>query len=139
MFYLAAMQLPEADYLYVKDSQIPESGKGLYTAVAIFKDECIATFKGEILTQAQANLRAKQGLNAYFMSLPNGKILDAHNTEGFAKFANDATAFNGVAFKNNAKIVWVDNKKVALVATKNIAAGNEIFCHYGKRYWALHG
>ena len=73
------------------------------------------------------------------MSLPNGKILDAHHTEGFAKFANDAAAFNGVLFKNNAKIMWVDNRKVVLIATKNIKAGAEIFCHYGKRYWDLHG
>ena len=34
----------EEDYLYVKDSQIKESGKGLYTAINIFKDEVISVF-----------------------------------------------------------------------------------------------
>jgi uncharacterized protein len=45
------IESPESDYLYTKTSQIPDSGNGLFTAIPIYKDEIIAVFKGEILTQ----------------------------------------------------------------------------------------
>ena len=34
----------EEDYLYVQDSEIPNSGKGLFTAIKIYKNEMISLF-----------------------------------------------------------------------------------------------
>jgi len=44
----------ETDYLYVKKSQIPNAGNGLYTALPIYENEIISIFKGEILQDKEA-------------------------------------------------------------------------------------
>jgi SET domain-containing protein len=132
------IEAKEADYLYVKSSQLSNSGNGLFTAITIYKEEIIALFRGEVLSDTESKKRAKQGNNGYFMNLPNGRILDCRLTEGFAKYANDASGFSTSYFKNNAKITLDENKNVCLIALKKINSGEEIFCDYGKSYWKNH-
>lgn len=129
----------EADYLYTKPSQLPNAGNGLFTAIAIYKDETIAVFKGELLTDIQAEKRALEGNDKYFINLLNGSIMDSMNVACFAKYANDASGFANSNFKNNAKITLDDNDKVCIQATRNIKANEELFCSYGKSYWKKHG
>jgi len=129
----------EADYLYKKLSQLANSGYGLFTAIAIYKDESIAVFKGELLTDIQAEKRASEGNDNYFINLLNGSIMDSMNVTCFAKYANDASGFVNSNFKNNAKITLDDNDKVCIQATRNIKANEELFCSYGKNYWKKHG
>lgn len=127
----------ESDYLYVHPSQLLNAGSGLYTAIDIYKEERIAIFHGEKLTDAQAAERATFGADQYFMVLPDGVILDCNTIVGFAKYANDA-AVVPIAFKNNAKIAFDDENNVSLIALRRIKAGEEIFCGYGKAYWKKH-
>ena len=129
----------ESDYLYIQTSQLPNSGKGLFTAIEIYKEEIISIFKGEILSDVEAELRAKNNSNQYFMNLHNGSILDCRNTDCFAKYANDASGFSKSDFKNNAKITLDENNNVCLMAIRKIKSGEEIFCDYGKKYWKKHG
>lgn len=128
----------EADYLYIQESQIQNSGNGLFTAVKIYKDEIISVFKGEVLTDFEVKVREAKGEDKYFMILLNGSVLDCMHTDCFAKYANDASGFSKSAFKNNAKIALDDNDNVCLVATSTIKEGQEIFCSYGKKYWKKH-
>jgi uncharacterized protein len=130
--------ISESDYLYTNVSQIPNAGMGLYSALKLFKDEQIAVFEGEILSQKEANKRAKNKEDQYFINLLNGKILDSKHKDCFAKYANDATGFI-INFKNNAKIAIIEVGKVCLIATKTIQVNEEIFCSYGKAYWKNHG
>ncbi len=132
---LENIDAPETDYLFVKQSQIQNASNGLFTAINIFKDEIIAIYTGEILTNKEANLRAANGNNLYFMSMLNGKILDCMNSNCFAKYANDAGGFNSNKFKNNAKITINQKQQICLVAKQKIKAGEEVFCSYGKYYW----
>lgn len=129
----------ESDYLYVEESQLPNSGNGLFTAIEIFKEEIISVFYGEILTDEESEIRAKSRNDAYFMNLLNGKILDCKNTDCFAKYANDAGGFSKSEFKNNAKITLDENNNVCLIAIRKIKFGEEVFCDYGKKYWKKHG
>lgn len=129
---------PESDYLYTNTSQIPDAGLGLYTAIAIFKDEIIAIFKGEILTELEAATRANAGNNKYFINLLDGRIMDSMNVSCFAKYSNDAEGLSNSVYKNNAKITLDDNDNVCIAAIRNIAAMEELFCSYGKRYWKKH-
>ena len=129
------IQAKEEDYLYIQTSQLSNSGYGLFTAIDVYKDEIISIFKGEILSDAEADIRAKNNINQYFMNLLNGSILDCKNTDCFAKYANDAIGFSTSNFKNNAKITLDENGNICLVALKKIKSGEEIFCDYGKRYW----
>ena len=132
------IQAEEEDYLYIKTSQLLNSGNGLFTAIDIYKEEIISIFKGEILSDAESEIRAKNNTNQYFMNLLNGSILDCKNTDCFAKYANDANGFSKSEFKNNAKITLDENENVCLIAIQKIKSGEEIFCDYGKRYWNKH-
>ena len=132
------IQAEEDDYLYVKTSHILNSGNGLFTAIEIYKDEIISVFKGEVLSDVETEIRAKNHANQYFMILLNGSILDCRNTDCFAKYANDASGFSKSEFKNNAKITLDENENVCLIAIRKIKSGEEIFCDYGKRYWNKH-
>ena len=126
---------PESDYLYIEDSLIPNSGKGLFTAVPIYKHEIISVFTGEVLTNSQAFKKAQKGEDGYFINMPNGKILDSKNTHCFAKYANDANGFTTSQFKINSVITLDEDNNICIAATCNIKAGEEIFCSYGYRYW----
>ena len=131
------IEAKESNYLYTDISQLPNSGNGLLTAINIYKDEIIAVFKGEILTNLQAKLRAQKGNNKYFINMIDGTIMDSMKVKCFAKYANDANGFstNQTVFKNNAKIALDDYNNVCIIASRNINMGEEIFCSYGKRYW----
>ena len=129
---------PEANYLYINLSQIPNSGTGLFTAITIYKDEIIAVFKGRILTQREAKIKAEKGNDKYFINLLDGTIMDSMSVKCFAKYANDATGFSKSHFKNNAKISLDETGNVCLIATRKIKQEEEIFCSYGKKYWKKH-
>ncbi len=133
------IEVPESDYLYVTTSQLPNSGKGLFTAITIYKDEIISEFKGDVLSDEEAEIRIKNGTDNYFMNLLNGSILDCQNINCFAKYANDANGFYKSKFKNNAKITLDENQNVCLIAIRKLKSGEEIFCDYGKKYWKKHG
>jgi len=125
----------EHDYLYIRESQIPAAGNGLYTAIPIYKDEVISIFKGKILSDREAQCRASNGNDGYFINLPDGTIMDSMTVKCFAKYANDASGLVQTSYKNNSKIAFDKNGKVCIVATKRISVGAEIFCGYGKGYW----
>jgi len=135
-----AIEASEASYLYIETSQLPNSGKGLHTAIPIYKDEIIALFKGEILTDSMALLRANKNQDQYFIKMLDGRIMDSKKVKCFAKYANDAKGFSKShnAFKNNARISLDENENICLVATRKIKSGEEIFCSYGKQYWQKH-
>ena len=132
------IEAPESDYLYIKDSQITNAGKGLYTAIDIYPNEIISLFKGEILTDNEAQKRVSEGNDRYFINMLDGSILDSMNVDCFAKYANDAEAFSKLEFKNNSKITLDDDDNVCIVATKKIKSQQEIFCSYGVKYWKKH-
>jgi len=133
-----SIEAEESDYLYIGASQLPNSGNGLYTAIAIYKDEVISLFKGEVLTTRQSKLRFDKGQDKYFICLPNGSMMDSMRVSCFAKYANDAEGFSKSLFKNSAKISLDEDRQVCLIATRNIKVNEEIFCAYGKAYWKRH-
>ena len=132
------IEAPESDYLYIQDSQITNAGKGLFTAIDIYPNEIISLFKGEILTDNEAQKRVSEGNDRYFINMLDGSILDSINVDCFAKYPNDAEAFSKLEFKNNSKIALDDNDNVCIIATKKIKSEQEIFCSYGSKYWKKH-
>ena len=132
------IEAPESDYLYIQDSQITNAGKGLFTAIDIYPNEIISLFKGEILTDKDAQKRVSEGNDRYFINMLDGSILDSMHVDCFAKYANDAEAFSKLEFKNNSKITLDDDDNVCIVATKKIKSQQEIFCSYGVKYWKKH-
>lgn len=135
---LDALPGQEEDYLYVAPSGIEGAGMGLFTCIPVYADEAIAVFHGQRLDEEEASRRAALGLDRYFMELPEGGILDAGPVPGFAKYANDAEAFGCKSGRNNARIELNDLGQPCLRAIRDIEAGEEIHCGYGKRYWQKH-
>lgn len=129
------IEAKEPDYLYIKESQIPGSGNGLFTAIPVYKYEVIAIFKGKILSDKEAQCRATNGEDTYFINMPDGTILDSMKVKCFGKYANDATGPVKTEYKNNSKITLDEDGNVCVVANRNILVGEEIFCSYGSDYW----
>lgn len=99
----------------------------------------MSLFKGEILNLEEGDRRIALSEDQYFIILLNGQIMDSKHIDCFAKYANDAEGLGAVRFKNNTQITLDDEENVCLLATRNIEAGEEIFCSYGKAYWEKHG
>jgi uncharacterized protein len=129
------IDLKERDYLYVQTSQIPNSGKGLYTSLPIYTNEIISVFKGKILSDKDAASKAKNGSDRYFINMLDGSIMDSMSVKCFAKYANDAENFIKTGFSNNSTITLDDDNNICLVAIRDILEGEEIFCSYGSKYW----
>ena len=129
----------ESDYLIIDKSQLANAGQGLYTIIPIYKEEIIAYFKGEVLTERQIHRRLQKDEDKYFISMIDGRILDSMKKKCYAKYANDAKGYTNSNFNNNAQITFDEHHHICLIATRNIKAGEEIFCSYGKRYWRKHG
>ncbi len=134
-----SIEAKESDYLYIQESQLLNSGKGLFTSIDIYKDEVISLFKGPVLTDKQVANRVLNNKDAYFIKMLDGKIMDSMTTHCFAKYANDASGFANSNFKNNSKIVIDELGNVCIIASKFIKMNQEVFCSYGKAYWKKHG
>lgn len=126
----------EAEFLEVKQSQIPDSGRGLFLRSEKKKGEIVALFRGEILNYEVAELRAQRQEDGYFINMSNGTILDSMHVECFAKYANDAHGLGKTKFKSNAQIQLSGKPDIVyLIALRDIQAGEEIFTSYGRKYW----
>src|SRR5512133_3778137 len=130
----ARIDAREGDYLYILESRLPAAGKGLFTALPLYRDEVIAIFRGKILSEEAAAAAAAIGRDGCFVNLPDGTIMDSRPVFCFAKYANDAVGLGKSAWKNNARITLDEDGRVCLAASRKIAAGEEILCSYGKRY-----
>lgn len=125
--------------LVVKKSQLPKSGKGLYTKEDIKKGEFILEYKGEIITDKEATRRAAEDdCYGYMFFINKNLCIDAYHTpQHLARYANDAKGLARVEnLKNNAEYEIV-GKKCFIKATKSIKSGEEIFVSYGKEYWKV--
>jgi len=121
--------------LSIKKSKLPKSGNGLFTLEDIKKNSVISSYYGEKITINELARRVEIGKGRYAVGLNKRHVIDAMNSSCPAKYANDANGpIKKEKFKNNSKF-YNFKGSIALVATKNIAAGEEIFAAYGKEYW----
>jgi uncharacterized protein len=122
--------------LYLKKSQLPGAGKGLYTDAPIKKGEIIVEYLGEEVDWKTCEKRAQENKGGYVFFFNNKRCIDAFNTpEALARYANDARGLSKVKGLNNNSIYEIRKKRAYIVSTKNIPSGSEIFVDYGKEYW----
>ena len=77
--------------LYLGQSSIPGSGKGLFTAKEIPPKTRIAKYTGVVMTQAEND----DNPSGYAVAIPRGKVIDAASTQsGIARYANDCRGDN---------------------------------------------
>lgn len=127
--------------LAVKNSTIPNAGKGLFAIRTkkkgltetqlhkpVFrKNENIAKYTGDVVTEAELDARYGGDVNytAPYALLMNGVIIDAGCNRGIASIANHKPP-------SQANSEFTETGKIR--ATKNIYDGREIFVDYGPNY-----
>ncbi len=122
--------------LKVKTSQLPNSGKGLFTTTAIKKGTRIVEYLGEIIDWKEYEKRVERDEDGYLFFVNKKHCIDAWNTpEHLARYANDAAGLGRVkGLKNNA-VYETEGNRCWIVSTRDIKAGEEIFVSYTKEYW----
>ena len=119
--------------LYVADSKIPGAGKGLFTDEVIEKDSFICPYGGTLYTDEEYE-ELPDRLQQYGVELKQGWIVSAHYKKHskFGRYANNKPG------NNNAKLARdTTTRKVALVSTKKIEKGGEIYAAYGCEFSKL--
>jgi len=123
-------------YIFVKKSGLPNTGKGLFTKIAIKKGTRIVEYKGRL--QSWKEVKAEDGHNGYLMYIHRKAVINAlPAVKTLGRYANDAqglTRIKGV--RNNSEYIS-EGKKCFIEAIKNIEAGEEILVGYGREYWNL--
>lgn len=124
------------DYVYVDDSMYLQSlgikGKGLYANRMYKKGDVIMEYKGILLTNDQANEKAR--FTQYLFNVKkDGKIhhvIDGANNRyaSAAKYVNSVLDFRDKV--RNTEFKQYD-KKVYLVASKDIKRNDEFIAYYG--------
>src|SRR3569833_2647389 len=119
--------------LVVKDSTIPNSGKGLFTSKFIPKGTRIVEYKGRITTWKEVK---NDSDNGYIYTINNNHVIDAKlTTKALARYANDARGFVRVKGITNNCVYANDGQQAFIESIKDIPAGAEIFVAYGIEYW----
>lgn len=123
----------EIKHLYVDNSSIPSSGKGLFTSKDINKGELIIEYTGEITTWEDVR---QDATNVYIYFVNDDHVINARNfPDAIARYANDAHGLTRVkGLHNNSRFVKFE-ERIFIKATKFIKACSEIFVDYGKDYW----
>lgn len=120
--------------LRVKRSGLPGAGKGLFTKLFIPAGTKIVEYKGKITSWEDAD--HDDGKNPYIYYINRRRVIDAKPfKDALARYANDAKGLQRIKHLTNNANYLIENKKVFIVATKDIDAGSEIFVSYGKEYW----
>jgi hypothetical protein len=122
--------------LYLKKSDLPGAGKGLFTKVDIPKGTVIVEYKGRVTTWDA--IKHEDGKNGYLYYVNSKCVINAKplvNT--FGRFANDAAGRVRVkSLRNNSEYVE-KNKRCYIKSTRKIHASQEIFVSYGREYWEM--
>ncbi len=120
--------------LVVKQSTLPDAGKGLFARTFIPKGARIVEYKGKITTWKEVdNL---DGNNGYIYYVKRDHVIDAsRHKKALARYANDARGLKRVKGITNNSSYVEDEGRVYIEAKKDILKGSEILVDYGKEYW----
>ena len=119
---------PNADVV-VKTSRLPGAGLGLFAVRAFAVGELVCEYTGTVLDSAARSLEDK----SYLMRLGEGIFIDARtHYEVHARYINDSRdkRVHNVSFDKRPS-----EQRALVVASRPIAAGDELYASYGPLYW----
>jgi uncharacterized protein len=120
-------------HLFVKESNIPGAGKGLFTTVDIPKGTRIVEYKGRRTVWKEVK---DDTSNYYIYTINRNNVIDAQKTlSALARYANDAKGLTRVKGLTNNCVYVNDKNKAFIESVKNIPAGAEILVDYTQDYW----
>jgi SET domain-containing protein len=123
-------------YLFIKKSQLPDAGYGLFTRVPISKGDRIVEYKGR--RELWKDVKHTDGYNGYLFRLDKTNVINAKPfKKSLGRFANDAAGLTRVkGLRNNAEYnIYGD--RCYIEAIRSIKKGDEILVSYGREYWDL--
>lgn len=122
--------------LFVKKSNLPRAGKGLFTDSLIKKDEKVIEYTGEIIPWSEAEKRDDLGKGGYVYYITKYKCIDAFAfPDALARYANDARGVGRKKGIRNNCYYATRGGKAYIIASRTIKPGEEIFVWYGDDYW----
>ena len=119
---------PNADVV-VKTSRLPGAGLGLFAVRAFAVGDLVCEYTGTVLDSAARSLEDK----SYLMRLGEGVFVDARtHYEVHARYINDCRdkRVHNVSFDKRPS-----EQRALVVASRPIAAGQELYASYGPLYW----
>jgi SET domain-containing protein len=123
-------------YLYLKKSNLPGAGLGLFTQIDIPKGSRIVEYKGRI--QPWKDVKDEDGYNAYLFKINSRTAINALNyKKSFGRYANDARGFERIKGLRNNADYEVEGKRCYLDSIRDIKKGEEILVEYGGNFWSL--
>ena len=123
-------------YLYLKKSNLPGAGKGLFTKVDILKGTRIVEYKGRI--QPWREVKHEDGYNPYLFKINSRTAINAlPKKKTFGRYANDARGFFRVEGQRNNAQYEVEGNRCFIDATRAIHKYEEILVDYGGNFWSL--
>ncbi len=124
-------------HLFIKKSNIPNSGKGLFTRQFIPKDSLIIEYTGEVTTWKEiVKAEERTGFfNRYVYYVNRNHVIDALHSTSLARYPNDAGGLKKIKGLINNSGYLRKGLRIFMYAETDIAAGAEIFISYGKDYW----
>lgn len=122
--------------LFIKKSNLPQAGKGLFTKIEISKGTRILEYKGKM--RKWKEVKHLDGYNGYLMYITRSAVIDAlHYKKTLGRYANDAKGFGRISgLRNNCEYVSEGNR-CYLEAKRSIRKDEELLVAYGKEFWQL--
>jgi hypothetical protein len=137
-FEYCPIHLQTVEHLKIKDSNLPNAGKGLFVSdntkgpheVVFRKNDTIAPYNGEVITQHVLNERYGIHTAPYAVRITNNAVIDSAAKRGVGSLANTYPGHNN----SNLKTVRLShtNPSAKLAATKPIRNNQEIYLSYGQ-------
>lgn len=106
----------------IRQSTIPDAGRGVFTKGFIPKDSFIGYYRGKIV-----NLDKVKDTD-YVLSLDDGTAICAKNSNHFAGMINCPTAT-----QYSPNIIFTTDGRLNTI--RDIKANEELYVDYGKGYW----
>lgn len=120
----------------IKESNIEGAGLGLFAKADIPRGTLIDCYYGKRLTAKEwGELDPEDTM--YIMEINDNLYIDGNIEKNFISFCNDARGLTRIpGVRNNCRFeLTEDEQDMALYASRNIKAGEEIFVFYGNSYW----
>jgi len=103
-------------------------GLGLFASGPVRKGEIVAEYWGEIVTEAEM-IRSR---GKYFFALENKMAINGASRKNMARYINHFCVPNCEPEEDE------EQRRVFIVAKRNIRAGEEFGYDYGSEYWEEH-
>ena len=126
----------------VKQSNIPNAGKGLFAKKEYRNNDLIGHYRGQVLSNRQHSRRygaSQKDQGPYSLQVRKDTVVDSSCHRFVMSMANGTARQRDANARFVSRMNSETSGKVAVRATKRIRIGDEILVHYGRDYFRVAG